>query len=48
MKVLYQYLTGPEFKNRVEGIVDAFTGLQEELEKEKDILALNGPDRKRK
>ena len=35
MKVLYQYLTGTEFKNRVEGIIDAFTNLQEELEKEK-------------
>lgn len=35
MKILYQYLTGSEFKNRVEGIVDAFSNLQEELEKEK-------------
>jgi len=35
MKILYQYLTGTEFKNRVEGIVDAFSNLQEELEKEK-------------
>jgi hypothetical protein len=35
MKILYQYLTGTEFKNRVEGIVDAFTNLQDELEKEK-------------
>jgi hypothetical protein len=35
MKILYQYLTGSEFKNRVEGIVDAFTNLQDELEKEK-------------
>lgn len=35
MKILYKYLIGPEFKNRVEGIVDAFTNLQEELEKEK-------------
>lgn len=35
MKELYQYLTGNEFKHRVEGIVDSFTILQEELEKEK-------------
>ncbi len=35
MKILYKYLTGTEFKSRVEGIVDAFTNLQEELEKEK-------------
>lgn len=35
MKVLYEYLTGSEFKHRVEGIVEAFGNLQEELEKEK-------------
>lgn len=35
MKILYQYLTGTGFINRVEGIVDAFSNLQEELEKEK-------------
>ncbi len=35
MKILYEYLTGMEFKHRVEGIVDAFTVLQTELEKEK-------------
>lgn len=35
MRELYKYLVGPEFKNRVEGIVDAFSNLQEELEKEK-------------
>lgn len=35
MKVLYHYLTGNEFKQRVEGIIDAFGNLQDELEKEK-------------
>lgn len=35
MKVLYQYLTGLEFVNRVEGIISAFSNLQKELEKEK-------------
>ncbi len=35
MKVLYNYLTGNDFKHKVEGIVDAFTVLQQELEKEK-------------
>jgi len=35
MKMLYSYLTGPEFRHRVEGIVDAFSNLQEELEREK-------------
>ena len=35
MKVLYSYLVGTEFRNRVEGIVEAFSDLQDELEKEK-------------
>jgi len=35
MKVLYQYLTGNEFKHRVEGIVEAFSNMQDDLEKEK-------------
>ncbi len=35
MKILYSYLTGTEFRNRVEGIVEAFGNLQEELETEK-------------
>lgn len=35
MKVLYEYLTGNEFKHRVEGIVEAFGIMQEDIEKEK-------------
>lgn len=35
MKILYEYLTGPEFKQRVEGIIEAFGNLQGELEREK-------------
>jgi hypothetical protein len=35
MKILYEYLTGNEFKHRVEGIVEAFSVLQEDIEKEK-------------
>jgi hypothetical protein len=35
MEVLYGYLTGVEFRQRVESIVDAFTQMQEELEKER-------------
>jgi hypothetical protein len=35
MKVLYEYLTGNEFKHRVEGIVEAFASMQDDLEKEK-------------
>lgn len=35
MKVLYKYLTGQEFKLRVEGIVESFGLLLEDIEKEK-------------
>lgn len=35
MEDLYRYLTGVQFKQRVEAIVEAFTNLQDELEKEK-------------
>lgn len=35
MKVLYKYLTGQEFRLRVEGIVESFSILQEDIEKEK-------------
>jgi hypothetical protein len=35
MKVLYEYLTGNEFKHRVEGIVESFSTLQDDIEKEK-------------
>jgi hypothetical protein len=35
MAVLYQYMTSIEFKHRIEAIVEAFTELQEQTEKEK-------------
>lgn len=35
MEYLFQYLTGAEFKHRIEAIIESYTGLQEELEKEK-------------
>lgn len=35
MEFLYSYLSGPEFRHRVEGIVEAFVTLREELETEK-------------
>ena len=35
MKVLYEYLTGNEFKLRVEGIVESFSVLQDDIEREK-------------
>ncbi len=38
MTALYQYLTGPQFKNRVENLVMAFVQMQQELEKERRSL----------
>jgi len=35
MELLYQYLAGPEFRHRVEGIVESFVTLQTELDKER-------------
>jgi hypothetical protein len=35
MELLYSYLSGPEFRHRVEGIVEAFVTLREDLEAEK-------------
>lgn len=35
MEVLYEYLSGVEFRHRVEGIVEAFSEMQEDIEREK-------------
>lgn len=39
MEALYNYLTGIEFKNRIEAIVEAFSNMQNEIEKEKRYFA---------
>lgn len=39
MEALYNYLTGTEFKNRIEGIVESFSSMQLEIEKEKRYFA---------
>ncbi len=35
MEILYKYFSGTEFKHRIEAIIDSFTGMQAEIEKEK-------------
>lgn len=35
MEVLYQYITGTEFTHRIEAIVESFTNLQSDIEREK-------------
>jgi hypothetical protein len=37
MEILYQYLSGPEFKQRVEAIVEAFVAMQEDLQEERRV-----------
>lgn len=39
MKILYKYLTGNEFKLRVEAIVESFSTMQEDMEREKRWFA---------
>jgi hypothetical protein len=36
--VLYTYLTGPEFRQRVEGVIESFATMKEDLEAEKRAL----------
>lgn len=38
MEVVYNYLTGPEFKNRVEAIVESFIQMKNELDAEKRAM----------
>ncbi len=40
MESLYQFLVGPEFRHRVEAIIENYTILQDEIEKEKRSYAL--------
>ena len=39
METMYNYLSGVEFRHRIETIIDAFSELQSELEKEKRFFA---------
>lgn len=38
MEMFYQYLTGPQFRQRVQAIVEAFSSMQDDLEKERKVL----------
>jgi hypothetical protein len=38
MEMLYSYLSGPEFRQRVEAIVEAFTTMKTDLDKEKRAI----------
>jgi hypothetical protein len=38
MELVYQYLTGPRFRHRVEAIVEKFADMQEDLDKERKTM----------
>lgn len=38
MEMLYSYLTGPRFRQRVQAIVEAFSSMKEDLDKEKKVI----------
>ena len=38
MEILYNYLSGAEFRHRVQGVVEAFMTLREDLEAEKRAM----------
>ncbi|NPC59307.1 DUF2130 domain-containing protein [Caenimonas soli] len=37
-EMVYQYLTGPRFKQRIEAIVEAFSVMQEDLDRERKVI----------
>ena len=37
-EMVYQYLTGPRFRQRVEAIVEAFSNMQDDLDKERKVI----------
>jgi hypothetical protein len=38
VEMVYQYLTGPRFRQRVQAIVEAFSSMQEDLDKERKVI----------
>ena len=38
MKIVYQYLTGPHFRQRIEAIIEKFSDMQEDLTRERQAV----------
>ena len=38
MEMVYQYLTGPRFRHRIEAIVEKFSDMQADLERERKTM----------
>ena len=37
-ELVYQYLTGPRFRHRIEAIVESFSGMKDDLDKERKAI----------
>jgi len=47
MEMLYHYLAGTEFKQKIEGIVEAFTAMQDQVNKERRAMEKNWKEREK-
>ena len=47
MEMLYQYLAGTQFKQKIEGIVDAFKGMQDQLHRERRAMEKQWKEREK-
>jgi len=47
MELLYQYLAGTEFKQKIEGIVEAFTSMQEQINRERRAMEKQWKEREK-
>ena len=47
MQMLYSYLTGTEFRQQIEAIVEGFTSMQNSLNKEKKSMELIWKEREK-
>ena len=47
MEVLYEYLSGPEFRQKIEAIVETFTMMQSQLDREKRGMMKNWKEREK-
>jgi hypothetical protein len=47
MEILYRYLSGPEFRQRIEAIVEAFIDMQDDLNEERRVTERRWSKRER-
>ena len=45
--MLYQYLAGNEFKQKIEGVVEAFTAMQDQVNKERRAMEKQWKEREK-